>query len=214
MLKLAVFDLDGTLLIDTSAEAQLLRFLCKQHLIKPYHVFHTAVSFFRLMTDGITLSIRSNKSYLRGMSVEKFEQILPSFYDLYLRPRLSKMVVERMAILKSQNFRIVILSGTLQMILDYLRNLLPMDEGVGSIMEIKDGIYTGRMVGLHPYGRDKIAVLENHFAGQPVDYTASFAFADRTSDIPLLERFGHPVATYPKRRLRRIAFERNWEILE
>ena len=40
------------------------------------------------------------------------------------------------------------------------------------------------------------------------------AYSDDTSDLPMLEAVGEPVATNPKPALRRIAAERNWQILD
>jgi phosphoserine phosphatase len=45
-----------------------------------------------------------------------------------------------------------------------------------------------------------------------VDLAESYAYADSTSDLHLLEMVGHPVATYPDDGLRPIALERGWQI--
>jgi len=43
---------------------------------------------------------------------------------------------------------------------------------------------------------------------------AAVAYADSYCDLPLLERVAEPVAVRPDRRLRRIAEQRGWEILD
>ena len=47
-----------------------------------------------------------------------------------------------------------------------------------------------------------------------IDLAQSCAFSDSSADVPMLSSVGHPVATNPTRRLRRIAIENNWPILE
>jgi phosphoserine phosphatase len=39
-------------------------------------------------------------------------------------------------------------------------------------------------------------------------------YSDSINDLPLLEKVAHPVATNPDERLRAIAQERGWRILE
>jgi len=214
MLKLAVFDLDGTLLKGTSAENHLLRYLRRERLIGPLQLFYFLGEMLRLLPQGVRATIRRNKKYLRRIRVTRFAEALPTFCREYLHPRLSPGVTRRMLELKGQGYCIVLLSGSLQPILEELKALLPADEVLGSVVEIEDGLFTGRVLGLHPYGRDKLLALEKHFSSQRIGYAESYAFADRHSDIPLLEKFGHPVAVHPDKKLRRVAVQRGWEIVE
>ena len=46
------------------------------------------------------------------------------------------------------------------------------------------------------------------------DLAECTAYSDSHTDLPFLEVVGHPVAVNPDRRLRRIAQERGWPILE
>jgi HAD superfamily hydrolase (TIGR01490 family) len=75
-----------------------------------------------------------------------------------------------------------------------------------------DGCYTGDLE-CYPYGQEKAALIR-HLAGRDgLDLTASFAYSDSATDLPMLEIVGHPVAVNPDRPLRRIAQVRGWEIL-
>ncbi len=47
-----------------------------------------------------------------------------------------------------------------------------------------------------------------------VDLSASYAYSDSMTDLPMLEAVGHPVAVNPDRELREIAEEKDWQILE
>lgn len=46
------------------------------------------------------------------------------------------------------------------------------------------------------------------------DFPKSYFYSDSINDVPLLERVTHPVATNPDPRLRAIAQERDWPIIE
>jgi phosphoserine phosphatase len=45
-----------------------------------------------------------------------------------------------------------------------------------------------------------------------VGLSASYFYTDSISDLPLLERVGHPVAVNPDPRLARLARKRGWPI--
>src|SRR6202011_1891139 len=45
-----------------------------------------------------------------------------------------------------------------------------------------------------------------------IDLSASFAYSDSATDLPMLEAVGHPVAVNPDRVLARVAKEREWEV--
>ena len=47
-----------------------------------------------------------------------------------------------------------------------------------------------------------------------VDLGRSYAYSDSSTDLPMLEAVGNPIAVNPERELRRIAEEREWPILE
>ncbi|CAN5516473.1 MAG: HAD family hydrolase [Acidimicrobiia bacterium] len=49
---------------------------------------------------------------------------------------------------------------------------------------------------------------------QNLDLEGSYAYSDSTTDLPMMEVVGHPVAVNPEKELRRIAEEREWPILE
>ena len=51
-------------------------------------------------------------------------------------------------------------------------------------------------------------------AREEVDLAASTAYSDSAADLPFLEVVGRPVAVNPDRRLRRVARERGWPVLE
>jgi HAD superfamily hydrolase (TIGR01490 family) len=79
-------------------------------------------------------------------------------------------------------------------------------------LESKDGVLTGQIIEPVCYGPGKIVWAERLAAEHDVDLGASYFYTDSVSDLPLLERVGHPVAVNPDPRLRRLALKRSWPI--
>jgi hypothetical protein len=47
---------------------------------------------------------------------------------------------------------------------------------------------------------------------EDIDLSASYAYSDSITDVPMLETVGHPVVVNPDRDLARAAIEREWEV--
>lgn len=79
------------------------------------------------------------------------------------------------------------------------------------------GQYTGRSVGVVTFREGKIVRTEQWLASQGLklsDFEESYFYSDSVNDVPLMERVTHPVATNPDPRLRAIAAERGWPVIE
>jgi phosphoserine phosphatase len=75
-----------------------------------------------------------------------------------------------------------------------------------------DGLYTGELE-YYAYGPTKAEAL-HELEAKGIDLSASYAYSDSHTDLPLLEAVGNPVAVNPDRELRKIAEEREWLIRE
>jgi HAD superfamily hydrolase (TIGR01490 family) len=79
------------------------------------------------------------------------------------------------------------------------------------------GWYTGAAKGVLSFGAGKVTRVDQWLAQQGkawADVQSSVFYSDSINDLPLLERVHRPVATNPDARLRAIATERGWPILE
>ena len=106
-----------------------------------------------------------------------------------------------------------IVSATLQEIVEHIADDLGFDGSVGSTCEIVDGVYTGRSLRA-VHGEGKAQAVRELAAAEGLDLAACTAYSDSYSDVPFLEAVGHPVAANPDRKLRRLAHDRGWPVLD
>lgn len=210
MKKLAVFDLDGTILKGTSAERQLFQFLRRRRVIKPCHIILFFAECARLIMAGKIQRLKKNKYYLLGISNKLLIELMPEFCTERLVPIFSTEVIQHMQRLKNEGYRIIVLSGTPDIILAALQAHLPFDEYIGSHLEINDDKITGRVEDLFPYGEDKAVALYAKYEKYDIDHAASWSFANKYSDLPILEPFGNPVAVHPDKKLAAYAKRNGW----
>lgn len=212
--RLAVIDLDGTLLQGMNAER-----IFYLHLLVTGHVsiFRMIGFLFSLLGDiarlGFRPAIGSNTRILRGKTPAAVGQWARSFGHLFLRKAVPEDLRRKILSLKADGCRVILLSGSLQVLVDQLRDRLEAEILIGNDLEVENGRLTGRKTGIFPYGSQKVDALFQRIDPQDVDWAGSWALADRISDLPVLELVGHPVAVHADRRLRRLAKERGWEIV-
>jgi HAD superfamily hydrolase (TIGR01490 family) len=93
--------------------------------------------------------------------------------------------------------------------------------GVAELIAVKlrrdaSGWITGDIEGVPSLREGKVHRVEEWLSWQGLgwDSTEITFYSDSMNDLPLLERVDHPVATNPDDRLRAIALERGWRILD
>jgi len=78
------------------------------------------------------------------------------------------------------------------------------------------GWITGEIAGVPSMREGKVVRVAQWLAQRGLDWldVESTFYSDSMNDVPLLERVDHPVATNPDARLRTLALERGWRILD
>jgi HAD superfamily hydrolase (TIGR01490 family) len=94
-----------------------------------------------------------------------------------------------------------------------LAHSLGMTAGIGTRSEIVDGVYTGRLAGPFCYGPGKVVAMAEIARWDGLDLSQCYAYSDSSSDLPMLEAVGHPVAVNPDGRLERHARIHGWPIV-
>jgi HAD superfamily hydrolase (TIGR01490 family) len=89
---------------------------------------------------------------------------------------------------------------------------LGLTGAIGTVAEIRDGIYTGRLVGGLMHGPAKAAAITDLAVREGLDLTRCAAYSDSVNDLPMLSAVGRPVAVNPDSALRRAARDHGWEI--
>ncbi|WP_427172365.1 HAD family hydrolase [Arthrobacter sp. 92] len=91
---------------------------------------------------------------------------------------------------------------------------LGLTGALGTVGEIEDGAYTGRLVGDILHGQAKAVAVQGIADAEGLDLKRCWAYSDSHNDIPLLSMVGHPVAINPDGRLRRHARDNNWPVYD
>jgi HAD superfamily hydrolase (TIGR01490 family) len=170
---------------------------------------------FRLRgaTDADSLALRERiAASLEGKRVVDMERLGADVLALIL-PRVYPQMLALAHEHQDAGRRAYIVTAASQELADILAQVMVLDGGIGSqISEVRDGVFTGKPTGVFVYRRGKAQALEALAAREGIDLSASFAYSDSESDLPMLEAVGHPTAVNPDRSLRRVAARRGWPV--
>lgn len=208
----ALFDFDGTLFRGDSIAPFLLFLLRKKPM--------TIVFFLRLSLLVIPYAFKlidkktMKNEVLRIWShVAKSQQepLLKEFHDRILLPRCYSDGIERVRWHQNQGHLLVLASASMDFYLQTIQKSLGFDL---LICTQTSSAAIPQVVGANCYGEEKINRINQLDFFQHTDWSASFAYSDHHSDLPMLKLCGHPVATTPNRKLRQLAQDQGWEVVD
>jgi phosphoserine phosphatase len=106
-----------------------------------------------------------------------------------------------------------IVTAASQELADTMASVFQLDGGIGMRSEVRDGVYTGRPDGPFTYREGKAEAIREVAAAKGYDLSASYAYSDSESDLPMLRAVGHPVAVNPDSELLRVARSEGWQVM-
>ena len=89
---------------------------------------------------------------------------------------------------------------------------LGLTGALGTVSEIEDGVYTGRLVGSALHGKAKADAVRALAEREGLDLVRCTAYSDSANDVPMLSAVGRAVAVNPDGTLRKHARAVGWEI--
>ncbi|HCK64753.1 MAG TPA: hypothetical protein DHW49_00675 [Anaerolineae bacterium] len=156
-------------------------------------------------TWGQKLMINS-LDYVKNIDEEKLKQVSEWVVEHNLWKKRREDVIDRLIKHREQGAQVYIASSVVEPFIEPFARRIGAQVS-GTPVEIKDGRL--RMVGELVSNEKKIEQVLSRLAVDKID----FAYGDTSLDVPLLEHADHPVAVYPDAKLKRVALEKNWEII-
>jgi HAD superfamily hydrolase (TIGR01490 family) len=218
----AIFDLDGTLYtghitLGIAEHHRLHR--VKRLRLCAYMAVHLPLSFMSYV--GLISPSGSRELWARdlawtvgGWTTEEARVAFAWICEHYVLPRLRPNVMTRMRGHRSAGHRVFIVSGTFSPLLDEIGRHLGVADTVGTPLVVREGRLTGACELPVCQGQGKVSRLERYLGSDgSIQWPQSYAYADSLTDLPLLERVGHPVAVHPDRELAAHAQANGWEVI-
>jgi HAD superfamily hydrolase (TIGR01490 family) len=226
-MRAAIFDLDGTLY-----SGHLTLGLVRHHRTHrvnrlPLYIYMaTHITMWPFWRVGLIPEAKSRDIWashmgwtVRGWTPEQVATAADWIAEHYVAPLVCPEVLARLRAHQEAGQRVILVSGTPAPLLAGIGRRLGVEETVGTPLVLKRGRYTGACERPVCQGRGKVTRLEAYLREDALDaldairWEESYAYADSKTDLPLLERVGHPVAVNPDEVLAAHARQQGWEIM-
>jgi HAD superfamily hydrolase (TIGR01490 family) len=219
-MKLALFDLDGTLL-PTDSDHAFGEFMVEIGWVDGQTWRARNDAFYAQYQAG-TLDLAEYLDFAtsawRGRPLGEAEAARARFMREVIEPRLH----EQARALVGQHFdagdQVAIVTATNEFVTRPIASAFGVEDLLAVDLERDDnGRITGRFSGVPTFREGKVTRVEAWLAAQGrqwADYDDVLFYSDSTNDLPLLERVRTPIATNPTPALEAIARERGWRIIK
>ncbi|GAB3496189.1 hypothetical protein GCM10027399_19010 [Curvibacter fontanus] len=192
--KLIAFDMDSTLIniecVDEIADA----------VGRKAEVAAITEAAMRGEITDFKDSLRRRVALLQGVTVADLEAVKRE------RLRLNPGAAELVAACKQAGMKVLLVSGGFTWFADHVQKLLDIDYTRSNVLELQDGVLTGRMVdqswGDICDGAEKRRMLQQTCAQLGISTRQAIAMGDGANDLPMMGAAGLSVAYHAKPKVR------------
>ncbi|MDP2004926.1 MAG: HAD family hydrolase [Rubrivivax sp.] len=219
-MKLALFDLDGTLIPKDSDHAfgefiVTLGWADGETFRRRNDAFYDDYLAGRLDIDAY---VDFATAPWRDRPPAELQQVAARFLDVIVRPMLQAEALALVQRHRDAGDLVAVVTATNDFVTRPIAQLFGVSELIATDLQ-RDaaGRVTGRIEGVPSFRKGKVARVQHWLAARGLaldDFERSTFYSDSTNDLPLLECVSAPVATNPGPALERIAQERGWPVLK
>ena len=217
--KVALFDLDHTLL-PIDSDYSWGEFTQQIGWTDPVVFKRRNDEFFAHYQAG-TLDVHDYVRFaveaLRLRGPAAYQEAHARFMREWIQPALRPAALQLVQGHQQQGDAVAIVTATNELVTRPIAAAFGVAELIAVELERGgDGWITGEIAGVPSMREGKVLRVEQWLAARDLDWldVETTFYSDSLNDLPLLEQVDHPVATNPDPRLRTIALERGWRILD
>lgn len=212
--RIAVFDLDGTLIRGQSQ--QLLLSILHQERLITNGTYLKLLGFFLLyrlrIIHGVNKMTHYAYSIFAGLSISGIDKIVLK----HRRTLLNRIFSESYELVESEkriSSEVYLVSAAAEPIVRLYASCFGIHDYMCTQLEVQNGNLTGRIIGNHIYGHEKVRVVKNMISNRNRGDLHFVCYADHSSDVELLRFADEAVVVNPDNQLKRIAQANNWIML-
>lgn len=214
-MPLAIFDLDNTLIAGDS-DHRWGEFLCATGRVDANSFARENDAFYTAYQQG-TLDIYAYLEFalrpIAGLSSAEVQTLQEQFIREWIAPILLPQAHDLIDRHRNAGDTLIIITATNTVVTRPIADLLGIDALLGCEAELKNGYYTGGIIGTPSFQEGKVSRLDDWLAEKKISMAGACFYSDSHNDLPLLERVDKPIAVDPDDKLAAIAKQRSWPII-
>jgi HAD superfamily hydrolase (TIGR01490 family) len=219
MINIALFDLDHTLL-PLDSDYSWGEFTTQIGWTDPVEFKARNDEFFAQYKKGelkISEYVRFATQAIKDQGAAKSIAAHADFMKSVIQPAIQPAATDLIAKHRNAGDQLVIVTATNEFVTRPIATALGIEELIAVQLEKDEsGWITGEIKGVPSAVEGKVTRVEAWLAAKNLSWQEVHTtfYTDSINDIALLERVNVPIATNPDARLRAVAVERGWQILE
>lgn len=217
--RLALFDLDHTLL-PLDSDYEWGEFTLRKGWCDKQEFGSRNAAFFADYQKGtldIHAYVRFATEAIRKLGPEAADEAHRAFMQEVITPHIQPAALALLQQHRDAGDTLVIVTATNEFVTRPIAQVLGVDHLLAvNLARDASGWITGEIDGVPTMRAGKVTRMEAWMAerGLSWDSVDSIFYSDSMNDVPLLEKVDTAVATNPDARLRQLATERGWRILD
>jgi HAD superfamily hydrolase (TIGR01490 family) len=161
---------------------------------------------------GMTSAREAALAFVAGKRVDELVALGEEIYDELMSDRIWTGTRALAQLHLAAGQRVWLVTATPVELASIIARRLGFTGALGTVSEIVDGVYTGRLVGEPLHGPAKAAAVLALAEREGLDLERCTAYSDSINDLPMLTAVGTAVAVNPDSALRMEARARGWQI--
>ncbi len=214
-IKVAFIDFDGTL-IKGQSQRMFITFLHQKGFISGFKTF-TILFWFLLYKIGVVHDAKHILQFalnsFKGMSVSEIESTIQQFINEYIEPNLRKNSKSLLECLHKNDIETIIFSAAVDIIIKPISILLGADTCIATNVEVKNGLFTGEILGIQNHGANKVDKLLSYCKEKGIDLEKTISFADHPSDLEFLRSTKVGIVANPSLKMHSIVSKYNLPVI-
>lgn len=162
--------------------------------------------------DDISHVKQAALAFVAGLPVSEIVQLGDQIFDELMAARIFSGTRALAQLHLDAGQRVWLVTATPVELAQLIATRLGLTGALGTVAEVRDGVYTGRLVGDILHGPAKAKAVTHLAEREELDLKRCSAYSDSINDLPMLSAVGHAVAVNPDSALRREARGRGWEV--
>jgi HAD superfamily hydrolase (TIGR01490 family) len=214
MQPLALFDLDYTIL-DGNSESIWNRFLFDKKIVDKGFLLRIT-DYYHAYEQG-QLDIHEYQAFLlRPIAEQPLVHLLNlrKEYLQFIRQTVRARMMRRVRRFRTLGFSLLLITASNSFIARPIAEMLRFPHLICTEIRQNDGLFTTELEGIPAFREGKVQRLEEWLIQEGLTLQESWGYSDSYNDIPLLNRFDHPVAVMPDSNLRAYALKQGWKIID
>jgi HAD superfamily hydrolase (TIGR01490 family) len=214
-MKLAIFDLDNTLIAGDSDHAWG-EFLVAQGLVDGVWYKAQNDKFYADYCTG-QFDIIAYSEFVFGFLAQHDMSYLQQLHQQFMAQVIQPIMLPKAQALIQQHRDagdfLLIITATNRFITQPIGEALGISELLATEPQQQVGRYTGKVEGVPCYKEGKITRYQAWLSTQNIMFEQVFFYSDSHNDLPLLKIVDTPIAVDPDDTLKQYAQQQNWPIL-